>query len=248
MRIGNLKNYLNTVTNKKYFPVIYYSILGIPILVAGLIKFVNPSDFASVLKYSFYLPEWSSTLLATVLPLLEILLGISLVMNIYQSKSLVVYRILLLSFLIFHIWNYFFAGKKPCDCFGNLMEFGGTQMIVIVIVLLVASFLKVQFNSTQETINKYISSKNRLILNLIVFGILSVSILTRWARIDREITSGLISHVELPWVKDKITSSFRSFININENNKFTLVVILRGKLCRSCLEEINFWNVIFQVA
>ncbi len=231
-------------TNNRLFSFLIYLILGLPILGAGLIKFINPSDFASSLKYSLYFPDWLSILIAIIIPIIEIIIGLSLIFDLYRNISIITYRLLLICFLLFHIWNNFISVQKPCNCFGNLVEFSGIWMMIIILVLLIISFIHLKSKTEKNSFNSFqknFSKKNIILVVSIVVLILAVGYV-RWLRIERELNTGLISHTELPEVRERFNVIYNKYFSEEKNNKYTLVIILRGKLCISCLNEIYFWN------
>jgi len=230
-----------------FFSSLFYLILGIPFLIAGLIKLINPSDFAFSLKYYFNFPEWLCILIAILLPGIEIVLGASIIFNIYRKILIIVYRLLLLSFLFFHIWNYFYIGQKPCNCFGNLFVIDDLTMIIFTSTLLVVSFtyrfveLKV-YEEIKNDKNEVFKKANNALVIIIIVLIGSVFFL-RWQRIETELNSGLISHIDLPYVRERLNSIMDQYL-IDNDRRNTLLIFLRGSSCKSCLDELEFWAKI----
>lgn len=207
-------------------------------------KFLNPSNFAVILKYSFNFPEWFSILTATLVPMVEILIGVSLILNIYRNQILKMYRLLLISFLVFHIWNIFVANQRPCDCFGNLVEFNSIEMMMLILVLLFLSFISLKSDAEKDFLNagSQSFSKNNIVLIISIIILIIVAGYVRWVRIEKELNTGLISHTDLPEVEARLHSISNSYFSDLKNDKHTLLLFLRGKSCVSCIEELEFWK------
>lgn len=170
-------------------------------------------------------------------------LGISLIFNIYRKESIIVFRLLLICFVLFHIWNNFIAGKKSCNCFGNLVEFDGIGMMIIILMLLFISMLPlnstVDKNISISNQNKYSNKKMILVASMLFFILIDGYM--RWVKIEKSINTGLISHTELPEVVDKLHSYLDSiYFDIYNDN--TLFLFLRGSSCFNCIEELEFWE------
>jgi len=221
---------------------LYYLILGTPILAAGLIKFYNPGDFASSLKYSFYFTDWLSILIAVIIPVIEIILGASLILNSYRHISIIIYRFLLGFFFVFHIWNNILSGQKPCNCFGNLVEFDGILMMIIILALLGISFIP--YKSEDKKDSFYSHKKNISKKNIVV--VVSVAILifaaghTRWLRIERELDTGLLSSKNALLLNEKIKQHFSDLKF--DKPKYKIVLFLKSPTCSDCIQQLLFWN------
>jgi len=100
--------------------------LGLVFLVAGISKLRELASFSYTMRSYQILPDFLTEKLAPVLPVIEIILGISLLLGIALPVSAAASVLLLTVFVAAMLIN-ILRGRKgiPCGCFGSL---GGTKI------------------------------------------------------------------------------------------------------------------------
>jgi uncharacterized membrane protein YphA (DoxX/SURF4 family) len=71
------------------------SIIGIIFIYAGITKLMDINDFANIILQYGLVPEFFLVPIAIGLPSLEILAGIGLILNIYGSRSAIVFMLMI---------------------------------------------------------------------------------------------------------------------------------------------------------
>ena len=116
--------------------IIHYSnlaitfLLSLVILFAGISKIIDPSPLINNLTSAFnFLPETAVILISTILPLIELGLGLLLIFSLYKGnlKSkrkiiLVITTALFGLFSAYSIYGYVIGLKNDCGCFGNALK------------------------------------------------------------------------------------------------------------------------------
>jgi uncharacterized membrane protein YphA (DoxX/SURF4 family) len=89
-------------------------------LSAGIMKMINSERFLSALKNLHAIPTEAVTLIAILLPPVEIVLGFALLLNLKHSLLIALSLNITFSALLFY--NYFSGNTgTDCGCFGNLI-------------------------------------------------------------------------------------------------------------------------------
>lgn len=183
-----------------------------------------------------------SILTAIVIPVIEIVLSTSLILNFYRSQSIKIYRLLLLGFVLFHIWNNFIAVQKPCNCFGSLIEFDGIWMIIIVLALFLISITPIKYDAEKvhkDSVNKrYL--KNEIILTAGIIILFIIVAYVRWLRIEEELNLGLLSSNNLSLINE--TVNLLSDELVLDKQKYKIVLFLKSPTCGDCIQQLLFWN------
>ena len=110
---GNYKNII--------FHIGLYLIAGV-LLISGISKIADPLPFIETVKAFTGLSEEIIILAATILPVLEIGLGILLILKIKLKPALLVTLILFGGFLAFSIYGTIMGMNNDCGCFGSLVK------------------------------------------------------------------------------------------------------------------------------
>jgi uncharacterized membrane protein YphA (DoxX/SURF4 family) len=90
--------------------------LGTAFLVAGFSKTQQPYDFLIAVHNYELIGPWAGLLLAQVLPFLEIALGLSLVLGVFQGGATVLASLLLGVFVAGQLVVLSRGAKMPCGC------------------------------------------------------------------------------------------------------------------------------------
>lgn len=105
--------------NKASISRILSIIVGIVFLSSGLIKVLDVSAFQSlIVQYGLQFFQY----LAPLIILLEILLGIALVLGLFQRTTAIVSICVLLVFTGAYSYGYFVNSVEDCGCFGSLIK------------------------------------------------------------------------------------------------------------------------------
>jgi len=133
---------LNTVKRKtllNYFNIFIIYILALVLLFAGVSKIIAPSSLINHLTSAFgFLPGTVIISIVSILPLIEIGLGLLLISSLYKENLKSKRKIILLItaflfglFLLYSIYGYIIGLKNDCGCFGNTVKGDfGIEMII----------------------------------------------------------------------------------------------------------------------
>ncbi len=103
---------------------------------AGLLKILDPLEFAqNIANYRVFSPALS-LLAAIVLPWLEILCGVLVIFGIFRSASSLLLSGLLAAFLVLIMVTIFRGLDVDCGCFGSLGRHVDYSLLLTDIVLL----------------------------------------------------------------------------------------------------------------
>ena len=104
--------------HNKYMQFTFRLLLGGVFIWTGLLKIIDPLEFAqSIANYRIF-PRWLVFLLALILPWIELICGVCLILGLFQETSTVILSGLLISFLIIIILTIFRGIDIDCGCFG----------------------------------------------------------------------------------------------------------------------------------
>lgn len=143
------KNFLN------YSAITVTFLLSLVLLFAGTSKIFDPSPLINSLSSTFnFLPEILIILMVTILPIMELGLGMFLIFSLFNAKIKQKRRVLFLIttflfslFLVFSIYGYVIGKKNDCGCFGNAISSRiGLSMVLRNFILTIVTFLLFIFN------------------------------------------------------------------------------------------------------
>lgn len=115
-------------------------ILGLIFLFACYDKILNPNEFAQVVYNYRVLPDSLVNLTAVLLPWVELMLGLSLLLNVWIPGAALLGNLLLLSFFCMLVFNLARGLNVNCGCFSTAT---GESASGILTVLRDLSFLTV---------------------------------------------------------------------------------------------------------
>lgn len=124
-------------------------ILGGLFIYAGIHKVADPHGFARIVHNYQLLPDTLVTMLAVVMPWLEIMAGLFLVAGIFKRTSAVVLSSLLLVFTIAITINLIRGLNFDCGCFSTVVTESGSDPVGLLIrdiLLLIPGFLIILFH------------------------------------------------------------------------------------------------------
>ncbi len=128
-------------------------ILGGLFIYAGIHKVADPHGFARIVHNYQLLPDTLVTLLAVVMPWLEIMAGLFLVAGIFKRTSALVLSSLLIIFTIAISINLIRGLDFDCGCFSTVVsESGGDPLGLLIrdIFLLIPGLVIIFFQDTKE--------------------------------------------------------------------------------------------------
>ena len=158
--------YISIVSTKKtsilhFLNLIFTYFLSFVLLFAGINKIINSLPLINSLSTVFdFLPEGVIVAIASLLPIVEIGLGLLLIFSIYNEKIRLKRKLILLTttvlftlFLAFSVYGYIIGLKNDCGCFGNMIPAKiSLSMVVRNFVLTLIAFLLFIFNKRQKSL------------------------------------------------------------------------------------------------
>jgi len=120
----------------------FYLLAGV-LLFSGISKIIDPMPLIETLKLVTKLPEEFLIIIATVLPVIEIGLGLLIILRIKPKPVLLATLILFSAFFVFSVYGTIVGIKNDCGCFGSLVksEIGwgmvGRNTILLIIVCVI---------------------------------------------------------------------------------------------------------------
>jgi hypothetical protein len=106
-------------------------ILGLIFLFACYDKILHPREFAVAIYNYQVLPESFVNPVAIVLPWVEMVLGISLILNLWIGTVAVLSNLLLLSFFATLIFNLARGLDVNCGCFSTVPDAKGADLLTV---------------------------------------------------------------------------------------------------------------------
>jgi hypothetical protein len=100
---------------------LYYFICAV-LLFSGITKIIDPTPMIETMKAAFKVNENLLILAATVLPLVEIVLGLMLVLKIQTKKTLLAATVLFFGFFVFSVYGTVIGLNTDCGCFGTTIK------------------------------------------------------------------------------------------------------------------------------
>lgn len=146
-RVSNIKNRASSFKNRASSFITY--ILSFVLLFSGITKIIEPSSLIENLSSVFpFLPETIIILISSLLPLLEIGLGVLL---FFGGKgiggkgiraALISTAVLFGIFFLYSVYGFILGNQSDCGCFGNIVKSSfGWGMIVRNGVLVIISLI-----------------------------------------------------------------------------------------------------------
>ena len=104
-------------------------------MITGTSKFLDPSSFAVSIERYHLLPKGGVSFVAHILPVIELILGLSILINLHKRFSLfstlallTVFQAALFSVIIRNI-------DTDCGCLGNLIRGNNHRLSIIVAII-----------------------------------------------------------------------------------------------------------------
>ena len=115
-------------------------IIGITFIAASIHKIVWPAEFAKILYGYDLFPHITINLIAIVLPFVELVTGLSLVLNIYPKAAMTLAGIMLAAFTLAISINVARGHEFDCGCFsfGSENPLTGNKFLLVRDIFLLA--------------------------------------------------------------------------------------------------------------
>lgn len=128
---------------RRYLYATAYYFIAIVLLAAGIFKIYDPTPMLGTLELIQFLNNTLSVLIATILPVIEITLGILLLTGKIIRISLIAATGLFWFFFVFSVYGYAVGLDADCGCFGNVIasDFGYGMILRNALFAAVASML-----------------------------------------------------------------------------------------------------------
>jgi len=128
---------------RRYLYVTAYYFIAVVLLAAGMFKIYDPAPMLGTLELIQFLNNSLSVLIATILPVIEITLGVLLLIGQKVIFSLIAATGLFWFFLGFSVYGYAVGLDADCGCFGNVIasDFGVGMILRNAIFAAVASMV-----------------------------------------------------------------------------------------------------------
>lgn len=133
---------LSRFYSKNSFYLLCYYLIAVVLLFSGISKIIDPLPLIETLESLQIFPEELLLLIATLLPIIEIIAGAMLILKTNAKIALISSTILFTVFFVFAFYGYVVGLTNDCGCFGSLYESSfGIEMIIRNIIVLLISIL-----------------------------------------------------------------------------------------------------------
>jgi len=128
---------------RRYLYATAYYFIAIVLLAAGIFKIYDPVPMLGTLELIQFLNNPLSVLIATILPVIEIALGILLLTGKKIQISLIAATGLFWFFFGFSVYGYAVGLDVDCGCFGNVIasDFGVGMILRNLIFAVISTWL-----------------------------------------------------------------------------------------------------------
>ena len=115
--------------------------LGVVFLWSSSWKLYQPYEFLRLVYNYNLLGATTGVIVATVIPWLELVLGLALILNILKRGSAFVSTLLLLFFILAQVFSLWQGQENPCGCFNGEGEVIGIHSLLLTGSALVGSII-----------------------------------------------------------------------------------------------------------
>jgi uncharacterized membrane protein YphA (DoxX/SURF4 family) len=149
---------LGKALDNKYLTLAFRVILGSIFIIAGVTKLSNQAQFVALVVTYGLLPEALAQFYATVLPWLEMAIGVWLIMGLLLRLAAGISILVIVSFIVANGIGLYSGLTDECGCFGQAFVLSTSQSVVMDLVMLVMawqlSFHGVAFLSIDSWLKK----------------------------------------------------------------------------------------------
>ena len=97
-------------------------LLGIVLIFSGITKIIDPSKAVDFMLEFKVIPEFLILIVVSILPILEILIGVLLISGMYQKFASISALVLFSGFFIISIYGTIIGLSSDCGCFGSVIK------------------------------------------------------------------------------------------------------------------------------
>jgi len=94
-------------------------VLGIVLIFSGVAKIIDPSKAVDLMLEFKIIPEAVILIIVSILPVLEILIGVLLISGMYPKLASISALVLFSGFFLISIYGTLIGLSSDCGCFGN---------------------------------------------------------------------------------------------------------------------------------
>jgi hypothetical protein len=149
----NNSNYLIKYSiNNFIYSFSFYSIAVI-LLISGIIKVIDPTPLFETIKLLPFVPSSFYIVLVTILPIVEIGLGLLMLLKVTPKVTLSMVSALFLIFFTFSIYGTISGIESDCGCFGDVVksEFGLGMIIRNLVFWVLTVYLFINKEKAYQT-------------------------------------------------------------------------------------------------
>jgi len=141
------------ILQNSWFELIVRWIMGIIFLFSCYHKIVAPAQFAKII-YGYYLfPDVTISLIAIILPFLELFAGLFLVLGIYPRSAVLIINAMLFAFMVAISINLATGHEFDCGCFSfgdSSYTSSAVQLLIRNIIFFILGFHLLLFNKCRK--------------------------------------------------------------------------------------------------
>jgi len=97
-------------------------ILGLVLIFSGITKIIDPSKAVNLMLDFKVIPEALILIIVSILPVLEILIGVLLVAGMYPKLASIFALVLFSGFFLISIYGTLIGLSSDCGCFGSVIK------------------------------------------------------------------------------------------------------------------------------
>ena len=97
-------------------------LLGIVLIFSGIAKIADPSKAVDLMLDFKVIPEALILIIVSILPVLEILIGVLLILGMYPKFASISALVLFSGFFLIIIYGTIIGLNSDCGCFGSLVK------------------------------------------------------------------------------------------------------------------------------
>ena len=163
-------------------------LLGVFFIGTAVLKLLSIDSF-EVYIYSFGIVNFiTTTFLSRLLIFIELLIGISLVLNICHRQIWWLTMLMMAGFILFLVYAAIFRNDSNCHCFGNLVELNPLQSIVknIIVIALLIMIKDEQSHDYKPVLRKWLMALTLVVSFVISFVLLPMDVIYNKIYSDNE--------------------------------------------------------------
>ena len=149
-RATQLNNSLRNLFNNAWIEIALRWILGITFIYASYYKIMSPTDFAKVVYGYNLFPEVLISLIAIILPFVELISGLSLLLGIYPRSAALIINGLLLAFIFILTINIIRGHEFDCGCFSTKKTGSPKLMVARDVIYFIMGLQVFLFNGVRK--------------------------------------------------------------------------------------------------